>query len=351
MTVNPLLAQYANIAAYSAIVVLAAAMVGFVLDLAHTAARQLTPDAAARVPVPVPASGVAPAPGPVPGPSEVHGPGIPSATVLRESNKGARQAAGIATALTWLGAALVVAAAILRGAAVSRVPWGNMFEFSLTGSAAVTVTYLAMSVRRDVRWLGTFVVGPVVLMLGLAVTVFYTEASPLLPSLRSFWLVIHVSIAILAVALFTLASAVTVLQMIQDRRENAASQRSLVHARTAQRRSAGPAGTRAARGGFPAVDIHPDRRRHLGAEGVGRVLAVGSQRGVDVRDLGRLRGIPARACHVWLVNALVQHHRPSRIRVHHHQLHHRQHVLRRHALLLRNVIPPRRLRSVARPSR
>ncbi len=212
MTVNPLLAQYANIAAYSAILVLAAAMVGFVVDLARSAARQLTPATAARVPVPAGGSATQPGAGADPG-------AAPSETVVGEALQGSRQAAGIAIALTWLGASLIVAAAILRGVAVSRVPWGNMFEFSLTGSAAVTVAYLGLSLRRDMRWLGTFVVAPVVLMLGLAVTVFYTEASPLLPSLRSFWLVIHVSIAIVSVALFTLAAAVTVLQLAQSRRE------------------------------------------------------------------------------------------------------------------------------------
>ena len=54
------------------------------------------------------------------------------------------------------------------------------------------------------RWLGLFVVGPVLLTLGLAITVFYTEASQLMPSLKSVWLVIHVSVAILSVALFTI---------------------------------------------------------------------------------------------------------------------------------------------------
>ncbi|KQU67681.1 hypothetical protein ASC58_12445 [Phycicoccus sp. Root101] len=216
-----MLAQYANIAAYSAIVVLAAAMIAFVVDLARSTSRQGPATIRDGAPVPVPSTANA---GPTAQAIRTAAPGsvavVPAPTTAPSAP---RQAAGIGTSLTWLGAGLLVAAAVMRGAAVSRVPWGNMFEFSLTGSAAVTVTYLVLSLRRDVRWLGTFVVGPVVLTLGLAVTVFYTEASPLLPSLRSFWLVVHVSIAILAVALFTLAAAVTVLQMIQDRREEAAS--------------------------------------------------------------------------------------------------------------------------------
>ena len=69
------------------------------------------------------------------------------------------------------------------------------------------------------RRLGLFIVGPAVLTLGLAVTVYYTQAAQLLPSLHSFWLVIHVSVAILSAALFTIAFSVTILFLLKARRE------------------------------------------------------------------------------------------------------------------------------------
>ena len=53
----------------------------------------------------------------------------------------------------------------------------------------------------------------------LAVTVFYTEVAQLLPSLKSFWQMIHVIIAIVAVALFTVGFSVTVIQQIKAHRE------------------------------------------------------------------------------------------------------------------------------------
>ena len=68
------------------------------------------------------------------------------------------------------------------------------------------------------RRLGLFIVGPAVLTLGLAVTVYYTQAAQLLPSLHSFWLVIHVSVAILSAALFTIAFSVTILFLLKARR-------------------------------------------------------------------------------------------------------------------------------------
>ena len=115
------------------------------------------------------------------------------------SRPGAAPRPGIALALTWLGTLVLAASVVLRGLSVMRPPWGNMFEFATTGSLAVGLAFCVLSLRRDVRWLGLFVVGPVLLTLGLAITVFYTEASQLMPSLKSVWLVIHVSVAILSV--------------------------------------------------------------------------------------------------------------------------------------------------------
>ena len=127
---------------------------------------------------------------------------------------------GAGLGLTWLGALLMLIAITLRGLSVMRVPFGNMYEFATTGATLVLAVYLALSLRGDVRWLGAFVTGPVVLTLGLAVSVYYTQASQLLPSLHSFWLVIHVSVAILATALFTVGFSVSILYLVKLRFEH-----------------------------------------------------------------------------------------------------------------------------------
>jgi cytochrome c-type biogenesis protein CcsB len=126
-----------------------------------------------------------------------------------------RKAAGIAMMLTRLGGLLLIAAAAMRGLSVQRPPLGNMFEFALVGCMFVVVVFVSISLRRDIRWLGLFVIGPVLLTLGLAITVFYTDASELLPSLKSVWLVIHVTVATFAVALFTIAFSVTILHLVK----------------------------------------------------------------------------------------------------------------------------------------
>ena len=40
-----------------------------------------------------------------------------------------------------------------------RVPWGNMYEFTLTGSLGVSVIYLVLLARYDLRWMGLLVTG------------------------------------------------------------------------------------------------------------------------------------------------------------------------------------------------
>jgi len=48
----------------------------------------------------------------------------------------------IATAMMILGFVLLLAGVIFRGISASRVPWGNMYEFSITGALAFTGVYL-----------------------------------------------------------------------------------------------------------------------------------------------------------------------------------------------------------------
>lgn len=130
-----------------------------------------------------------------------------------------RKFANVAMSLTWLATGLLTLALVLRGVWAGRVPWGNMYEFSISSAWGVLVVFLALSTRRDLRWLGLFVVLPALLTLGLAVTVLYTEAAQLVPALKSYWLVIHVSAAIICAGAFTVAASSAGLSLVQSRRE------------------------------------------------------------------------------------------------------------------------------------
>ena len=154
------------------------------------------------------------------------GPGgaVPGGTVGAElTGPEARTRVGnVATNLFLLATALHLGSVVARGVAAGRVPWSDAYEFALTGSLVVSVVYVVMLVRRrDLQWLGTFVVLPVLLTLGLATALFYTTASALSPALQSSWLVIHVSVAFIASALFTVGFSMSVLQLVQHRQEAA----------------------------------------------------------------------------------------------------------------------------------
>ena len=215
---NETLAANSNIALYFPMAVFTVAMVSYAVDLAGFAPRRTEPAEPEEARELVTAGG--PGTAGMVGSRTVDGvtaggpPAADEGTAARR-----RPAAGIAIALTWLGTLVLASSVLLRGLSVMRPPWGNMFEFATTGSLAVSLAFCLISLRRDVRWLGLFVVGPVLLTLGLAITVFYTEASQLMPSLKSVWLVIHVSVAILSVALFTIGFSVTILYLVKSRLE------------------------------------------------------------------------------------------------------------------------------------
>ncbi|BFV58661.1 c-type cytochrome biogenesis protein CcsB [Kitasatospora sp. CMC57] len=123
----------------------------------------------------------------------------------------------IAISLAALGAVLHAAAVLTRGLSVVRWPWGNMYEFSCAFALAMVVAYLGLlATRKQVRWLGLPVMVAVVLTLGLAVTVLYTESEQLVPALHSYWLAIHVSAAILCGGAFYAAFIATALYLGKD---------------------------------------------------------------------------------------------------------------------------------------
>jgi cytochrome c-type biogenesis protein CcsB len=123
----------------------------------------------------------------------------------------------IAHALVRVGTILLGLALLTRGLSVGRVPWGNMYEFTLAGALAASVA-LVFGLRNEViRPLAAWAVMIVLLALGLAVTVLWTPAGELVPVLDSYWLVVHVAAAIIAGGIFTLGFVTAVAYLIRTR--------------------------------------------------------------------------------------------------------------------------------------
>lgn len=131
-------------------------------------------------------------------------------------------AGGIAVSTTVLGFALHVLGVVCRGLAAHRVPWGNLYEFTVAGSAVAMALYVGLLFRRGARWLGVFVTGVIVAILGLATEVLYKDAEQLVPALHSPWLVVHVAAAVLCSGMFTVATVATVLYLFKSRYETRA---------------------------------------------------------------------------------------------------------------------------------
>ena len=79
----------------------------------------------------------------------------------------------IAIALTSLAFLLHLVGVIARGISAQRVPWGNMYEFSTTGSVAVTGMFLLLLRRHSLRWLTLVVTFAVLVTLGSAITLLF----------------------------------------------------------------------------------------------------------------------------------------------------------------------------------
>ena len=131
-----------------------------------------------------------------------------------------QKAMRIATAMMILGFVFLLVGVVTRGLSASRVPWGNMYEFSITGALAFTGAYLAALRKYDLRWLGVLVSISALLTLGTAITLLYVPSAPLVPALKSTWLVIHVSTAIISGGVFLLANVIAAAYLYLDNMEN-----------------------------------------------------------------------------------------------------------------------------------
>lgn len=153
-----------------------------------------------------------------------------SVSVRREEPeaKAAQHAVGtVALVVTVLGFLLNAAHITTRGLAADRWPWGNMFEFVVAICLCSVAAFLFAAMRYQARFLGTFVLVPVVLLLGIAVRWLYSEAGPVIPALHSYWIAIHVSAAIIATGGFMVAGAAAAAHLMARRTEiqRAAGQR------------------------------------------------------------------------------------------------------------------------------
>jgi cytochrome c-type biogenesis protein CcsB len=124
----------------------------------------------------------------------------------------------VARGLAYAGVAVHLTSVVARGLAAERVPWGNMYEYVTVVGLLLVVAFLVIERRWRVEAAGGFVLGGTVAAMGAA-TLIYVPPGPLVPALNSYWLRIHVVMAMLGSALFALGFVFTLLYLWQERRE------------------------------------------------------------------------------------------------------------------------------------
>ncbi len=161
--------------------------------------------------VPVTASSAAATAG---GVAVATGPEVDEATARRSALFGR-----LGYLLTCLAVAVQFVGLVARGMAAdpNRVPWGNMYEFTLTGTFVVAFLYVVLYRRLKLAWMAPIVLAFVLTVLMVAVIWLYAPVAPLTEALSSYWLVIHVVSAIIATGAFTLGGITSALYLVKAR--------------------------------------------------------------------------------------------------------------------------------------
>ncbi|MGH8960518.1 MAG: c-type cytochrome biogenesis protein CcsB [Jatrophihabitantaceae bacterium] len=121
-------------------------------------------------------------------------------------------------AITVLGALFHTASIAVRATAVDAVPWSNMYEFASVAGLVGVIAFIALLWRLPaIRHLGGLILLPVILLMFLAGTVFYSRAQPLVPALQSYWLAIHVTLVSIAEGALMTSAVLTVLFLAKQR--------------------------------------------------------------------------------------------------------------------------------------
>ena len=242
MPVNVALGHVSNAFLIAALVIYSLSVVAFAGDFAFgrprraaEAARgqQAQDHAAALAPVGAASAAGGPAGGPAPagpggpatpapartGGEPADGAGsmpeleVPALRAIREAGRWVVAAVALAA----VGAAAHTTAVITRGLAVHRAPWGNMYEFVTALTCVAAIFFLFALIRYRAWTLGVFVMGAVVVTLGLAETLIYTAPGDLVPALQSYWLDIHVTAMTLATGIFFVSAVLGFVYLWVDR--------------------------------------------------------------------------------------------------------------------------------------
>lgn len=129
------------------------------------------------------------------------------------------KALGIGRATMLVGLMIHLVGVVTRGIDAGHPPWSSMYEFTITGSMVGVAVFLLVQRRRDITYIAPAVAGFAAFAVVSALRVWYRDTVGLAPALDSYWLVIHVPIAIIASGIFGVSGAASMLQVMRIDRD------------------------------------------------------------------------------------------------------------------------------------
>lgn len=132
-----------------------------------------------------------------------------------------------AVILTIVGFAVNTLALTSRTIQAGHIPFANMYEFGMAFVWGLIFVYLYVAYRYRNYSLGAFVL-PVAFILTGIFSSFYQEARPLMPALKSNWLLIHVITAVVAYGALAVSFALALMYLWRQRVEEAGEQDGII---------------------------------------------------------------------------------------------------------------------------
>lgn len=145
-----------------------------------------------------------------------------SAELMTESSasvaKREAQAAKLGAAtemLIYVGVAVHFASVLLRGLAVQRFPWGNLYEYISVSLLFAMVVGAGVLHRESMRVFWPWMLAPILALMFYGGKKLYVEAAPVVPALQSIWVPIHISIISIGCSIALLSGVASVLYMLK----------------------------------------------------------------------------------------------------------------------------------------
>jgi cytochrome c-type biogenesis protein CcsB len=109
---------------------------------------------------------------------------------------------------------------------MGHAPFSNLYESMVFFSWCIALTYLIFEGKTKQRIFGAFVI-PFALLTSAYAAILDSEIQPLIPALKSNWLLIHVSVTFLAYGAFALSCGISMAYLIKVRNEKVGGKRGL----------------------------------------------------------------------------------------------------------------------------